>query len=60
VLFRTSAAYSAGLCRAGTKDAIGSYSWDEMKATLELNAPNYARAILSTEELITSIQKIKD
>ena len=28
------------------KDAIGSYSWDEMKATLELNAPNYARAIL--------------
>ena len=27
------------------KDAIGSYSSDEMKATLELNAPNYARAI---------------
>jgi ureidoacrylate peracid hydrolase len=37
------------------KDAIGSYSWDEMKATLELNAPNYARAILSTKELIVSI-----
>jgi nicotinamidase-related amidase len=40
------------------QDAIGSYSWDEMKATLELNAPNYARAILSTKELIASIQKI--
>ena len=39
-------------------DAIGSYSWDEMKATLEINAPNYARAILSTKELIASIHKI--
>jgi ureidoacrylate peracid hydrolase len=34
------------------KDAIASYSWDEMKATLELNAPNYARTILSTKELL--------
>jgi ureidoacrylate peracid hydrolase len=41
-------------------DAIGSFSWDEMKATLELNAPNYARAILSTDELLASIQKITD
>ena len=40
-------------------DAIGSYSWDEMKATLEINAPNYARAILSTKELIASIHKIE-
>ena len=37
-------------------DAIGSFSWDEMKATLELSAPHYARSILSTEELIASIQ----
>ena len=37
-------------------DAIGSYSRDEMKATLELNAPNYARAILSTKELIASMR----
>ncbi len=37
-------------------DAIGSYSWDEMKATLELNAPNYARAIVSTKELVSLIQ----
>jgi nicotinamidase-related amidase len=41
-------------------DAIGSYSWDELKATLELNAPNYARAILSTKELIASIPKFGD
>ena len=40
------------------KDAIGSYSWDEMKATLEINAPNYARAILSTKEVVASIHKI--
>jgi nicotinamidase-related amidase len=39
------------------KDAIGSFSWDEMKATLELNAPHYARAIVSTEELIAAFQK---
>ena len=38
------------------KDAIGSFSWDEMKATLELNAPNYARAILSAKELIASLE----
>ena len=42
------------------KDAIGSYNWDEMKATLEVNAPNYARAILSTKDLIASIQKLND
>jgi ureidoacrylate peracid hydrolase len=42
------------------KDAIGSYSWDEMKATLELNAPNYAREILSTKELIESIERINE
>jgi ureidoacrylate peracid hydrolase len=40
------------------KDAIGSYSWDEMKATLELNAPNYARAIPSTKELIASMENM--
>jgi len=39
-------------------DAIGSYSLDEMKATLEINAPNYARAILSTKDLIASMHRI--
>jgi nicotinamidase-related amidase len=38
------------------KDAIGSFSWDEMKAALEMSAPYYARAILATKELIASLQ----
>lgn len=42
------------------KDAIGSFSWDEMKATVELNAPNYARAVPSTEELVATIRAIDD
>ena len=40
------------------KDAIGRRSWDEMKATLEVNAPNYARAMLSTDDLLTAFQNI--
>jgi ureidoacrylate peracid hydrolase len=35
------------------KDAIASYRWEEMKATLEWNAPNYATAILSATEVIS-------
>jgi nicotinamidase-related amidase len=42
------------------RDAIGSRSWDEMKATLEVSAPNYARAILSTDELLASFQAIAE
>ena len=41
-------------------DAIGGYGWDEMRATLELNAPNYARAITLTDELIASIQTMDE
>ena len=37
------------------KDAIASLSWDEMKATLEINAPLYANAIVSTEDLISQL-----
>ncbi len=37
------------------KDAIAGFSWEEMKATVELNAPNYARSVLSTEEVLASI-----
>jgi ureidoacrylate peracid hydrolase len=40
------------------KDAVGSRSWDEMKATLEVNAPNYARAMLSMDELLAAFQNI--
>lgn len=42
------------------KDAIGSRNWDEMKATLEVNAPNYAQAIPSTDELLAALQAIND
>jgi nicotinamidase-related amidase len=35
------------------KDALASDRWEEMKATLEWNAPNYATAILSTAEIIS-------
>ena len=38
------------------KDAIAGLGWDEMRATLELNAPNYARAILSAEEVVAAIR----
>ena len=38
------------------KDAIASFSWDEMKATIEINAPAYANAILSTAELIAELR----
>jgi ureidoacrylate peracid hydrolase len=37
------------------KDVIASLSREEMKATLEVNAPLYANAIVSTEELISQL-----
>jgi ureidoacrylate peracid hydrolase len=37
------------------KDAIAAFSWEEMKATIEVNAPSYATAILSTEELVARL-----
>ena len=41
------------------KDAIAAFSWDEMRTTLEQNAPNYATAILSTEEIIARLHPPK-
>jgi ureidoacrylate peracid hydrolase len=38
------------------KDATASYSDVEMHAALEVNIPNYATAIVSTEELLESIR----
>lgn len=32
------------------KDAIGAFNWEEIKATTEINFPNYGHQILSTEE----------
>jgi nicotinamidase-related amidase len=34
------------------RDAIGSFSWEEMAATFELNAPLYAHAVLTTDEFV--------
>jgi ureidoacrylate peracid hydrolase len=40
------------------KDAIASYNWDEMRATLEINAPNYATSIISAVEAIAALETI--
>jgi nicotinamidase-related amidase len=37
------------------KDATASYSDEEMHAALEVNLPNYATAILTTDELVDAI-----
>ncbi|MEU0967362.1 isochorismatase family cysteine hydrolase [Streptomyces sp. NPDC005917] len=34
------------------RDAIASFSWEEMTATFDLNAPLYAHAVLTTEEFV--------
>ena len=39
------------------KDAIASYSWDEMRATLELNAPNYASSVVTTDEVLVAMEQ---
>jgi len=40
------------------RDAIADYSDVEMSAALEVNIPNYASAIVTTEELVTSIASL--
>ena len=47
VLGMTGTKFECGMALCG--------AWDEMKATLEMNASNYARGILSTRELLASI-----
>jgi len=37
------------------KDAIASYKWEEMRATLEVNLPNYASAIISASDTIAAL-----
>jgi len=37
------------------KDGIGAFNWDEIKATVEINFPNYGHVLSTTEEFITSI-----
>jgi nicotinamidase-related amidase len=38
------------------RDAIAANTWENMHATLEINGPNYAHAILSTGELLELLQ----
>jgi ureidoacrylate peracid hydrolase len=42
------------------KDATASYSDVEMHAALEVNIPNCANAIVSTDEILDAISQSKD
>lgn len=37
------------------KDATASFSWDEMRASLEINLPSYASAILPAQEMVNKL-----
>jgi len=41
------------------KDATASYSGDHMHAALDANIPNYARAIVSTSEIVDTISSLQ-
>jgi nicotinamidase-related amidase len=38
------------------KDAIAAFNWEEIKATVEVNFPNYGHTLLSTEEFIDALK----
>jgi ureidoacrylate peracid hydrolase len=40
------------------KDATADYSADEMHAALDVNTPNYASAIVTTDEIVQAIRSI--
>ena len=40
------------------KDATADYSDEMMRAALDLNIPNYASAILTTDEIVDSISSV--
>lgn len=40
------------------KDAIADYSDVEMRAALEVNMPNYASAIVTTDEIVEAISSL--
>lgn len=37
------------------KDATAALTWDEMKATLEVNLPHYAAAVVTSDELLNQL-----
>ena len=40
------------------KDATADYSDEEMRAALDINIPNYANAVVTTEEIVASIASL--
>ena len=40
------------------KDATADYSDEEMHAALDVNIPNYASAIVTTDEIVDSISSL--
>ncbi|MCD9015761.1 cysteine hydrolase family protein [Parachryseolinea silvisoli] len=40
------------------KDGIAAFTWDEIKATTEINFPNYGHALLTTEEFVATLQQV--
>ena len=40
------------------KDATADYSDEEMHAALDINIPNYASAIVTTNEIVNSISSL--
>ena len=40
------------------KDATADYSDERMHAALDINLPNYASAIVSTEEVVASLSAL--
>ena len=40
------------------KDATASYSDKEMHAALDVNVPNYASAVVNTNEIVDSISSL--
>jgi hypothetical protein len=43
-----------------SKDATADYSDEAMHAALDINIPNYASAVVSTEEIVASISVLAD
>ena len=49
---------SALAWRAAVRDATADYSDVEMRATLDVNIPNYVSAIVTTSEIVDSIASL--
>jgi len=41
------------------RDAVADFSQEEMRAALDINLPNYASAIIGTEEVVDLIASLR-